>query len=375
LRAGLYDTGEKGGEQMAFLPPIQWNRNGDEMTQLKNYVLSLEEQVRYVLANLGGENMAAGGVSAEDLAPTLKTEIIETKNSAAKNALAIKKSSKSLELLATKEELRDGSVTKLNNTAVLIDAEEGVKVKTTGNFEVESGGKVQIDADEGESYIRFGGTKEEPNFMLGRGGNVIANSGNFKALSVENAEMVSAPTDTGTAKIFVGETQPSGMSNYLWIKPVNSGPVVKADYYGTPVNTNLSGTTASQTVTVQRTGSALSASQVSYGVKFRIYNFGGTDTYSKVRVTLKRADDTGNEVNIFEQNMGWVYVGDYVSIDTLASPATGLENLTDAAAIKVKIYVEKATGVQARLPNAEITLQCSAQSASGSEVCEVRWVK
>lgn len=52
---------------MAFLPQITVKKEGDEVTQLRNYVLALEEQIRFVLNNLGAENITDKAITAAQI--------------------------------------------------------------------------------------------------------------------------------------------------------------------------------------------------------------------------------------------------------------------------------------------------------------------
>lgn len=57
---------------MAFLPEIKVQNGGDEAAQLRQlraYVRQLEEQIRYVLNNLGAENLSDKAITADKLAP------------------------------------------------------------------------------------------------------------------------------------------------------------------------------------------------------------------------------------------------------------------------------------------------------------------
>lgn len=57
---------------MAFLPEIKVQNGGDaeaQLRQLRAYVRQLEEQIRYVLNNLGAENLSDKAITADKLAP------------------------------------------------------------------------------------------------------------------------------------------------------------------------------------------------------------------------------------------------------------------------------------------------------------------
>lgn len=94
---------------------------------------------------------------------------------------------------------------KLHNTVVDIDS-NGIHMLT---------GLFRVDAEDEQSYIRFGGTSDEPKFLLGIDGNVLANNGSFKTLYVNGEEVA---VSRGT-KLVVSDTQPDG-NDILWVKPI-----------------------------------------------------------------------------------------------------------------------------------------------------------
>ena len=57
---------------MAVLMDLQGKSDIKDVKQVTNYLYQLEEQIRYVLANIGSENLSAGAVDVSNLAPALK---------------------------------------------------------------------------------------------------------------------------------------------------------------------------------------------------------------------------------------------------------------------------------------------------------------
>lgn len=60
---------------MAVLMDLQGKSDLKDIKQVTNYLYQLEEQIRYVLANIGSENLSPGAVDVSNLAPALKQNI------------------------------------------------------------------------------------------------------------------------------------------------------------------------------------------------------------------------------------------------------------------------------------------------------------
>lgn len=60
---------------MAVLMDLQGKSDIKDIKQVTNYLYQLEDQIRYVLANIGSENLSAGAVDVSNLAPALKQNI------------------------------------------------------------------------------------------------------------------------------------------------------------------------------------------------------------------------------------------------------------------------------------------------------------
>lgn len=213
---------------MAFLPPIVWKKDGDEITQLKNYVMQLEEQIRFVLGNLGAENMAEGGVSEDDLTNQLRQIIVETKTTAQKNRAAIQNTGKEIRLLVS-QELLDKILTGEEEvdairTASLLLSGDGLYVDTTGEVIIQSGAAFKVvsgaefivysqnlDVDENGLYVKSGTLRGEHYTSDG------------KSILSEDDIIVS----TGT---------PTEKNNRIWVKPVSSVSVKHSRAISSRVN-------------------------------------------------------------------------------------------------------------------------------------------
>lgn len=60
---------------MALLGDIQIRGDGSDPRQIMNYLYQLEEQIQYALQNIGEDNIVAGSIGPELLAPAIKTQI------------------------------------------------------------------------------------------------------------------------------------------------------------------------------------------------------------------------------------------------------------------------------------------------------------
>lgn len=76
-------------------------------------------------------------------------------------------------------------------------------------------GLFTVDATDEKSYIRFGEDTDDPKFVLGIDGNILARNGNFESLFVNGEEVA---VSRGT-RLVVSDTQPDG-NDILWVKPI-----------------------------------------------------------------------------------------------------------------------------------------------------------
>ena len=278
-------------------------------------------------------------------------------------------------------------VERVENTSVTIDP-SGVKMKggrmdfeAGSEFKVKSGGVFDVFATDEESVIRFGGTEQNPNFSLGAGGNVKAKKITAEQLEVTGGGSVPTLLNGSLAnQIIVSDTQPSG-HGIMWIKPGAGGGTV--DFIlSASSGEDMSGGSPSRAISgFARQGSALSGGTCAYGVRFRIYNYSGACWLYRMTVQLQRGDGTGNTVTIFDRNYQAldenirVGVGDYFEVDTLNSPAEGLENLTDAGGLKMIVTILKSDSTGARFEvNQPFTIRATGAASGGAQTCDVQYI-
>ena len=372
---------------MAFLPPIVWKKDGDEITQLKNYVMQLEEQIRFVLGNLGAENMAAGGVSENDLTEPLRTSIIETRTSAQKNSTAIKRTSKEIKLLVSQELLDkiltgEEEVDAIRTAAVLLNG-EGIYMETTGEIILSSGtlfraesGRVEIESTDEDSYIRFG-SAADPNFYVAPGGDVMAKTILADAVSLRENALLKSLTGTLADKIIVSQTAPDA-HDVIWLKPNATSNKVYASPSG--VSSSRGGGSGNYTITVSFTvsnaGSGITGN-VSYGARASIKNVGdknsGTECYyTRTVVTISGG---GSTVTIDQNTNQYIAKGGSITFDNLNDPVSDSANLTANAALSVTVTFYLSKYINYSVNGSEGRVRCKSDAGSGAQPCEVSYIQ
>lgn len=409
---------------MAVMKEIPVKTGGTvDNRQLLNYLLQLEEEIRYALGHLDGENLTDGAIGENQLSDTVKgtmeglsssvqkvvedtsglekkvretatkveqteeqveilaQETVQLGNQVEENAAAIETQAGQIALMVTRTEIEEDGVPKVSNAAVLITSNGmvlrgGVILINAGSvFRVSSGGTFEVFAADDNSYIKFGGTQASPNFSLGLGGNVKAKSIYTESLEVSGGGIPQLVQGSLAEKIYVGSSQPAG-HGILWLKPGASGGSGTVDFSAAAAGEGMSGTTATATITLTRSGSALSGSTCSYGVKFRIYNYSGTAYWTSVTVTARRSDGVGGTITVFSgAPVSAMQPGDYFAVDTLGNPASGLDNITGGSSILLTVTVVKSGSTQARFEYETITLRCTGSGSSGgAQLCEPYYI-
>ena len=372
---------------MAFLPPIVWKKDGDEITQLKNYVMQLEEQIRYVLGNLGAENMAAGGVSEKDLTETLRTSIVETKTSAQKNSTAIKRNSKEIKLMVSQELLEkilsgDEEVDAIRTATVLLNA-EGFYVDTTGEIVLTSGsrfhaesGKVEIESSDEDSYIRFGSNYNDPTFFVAPGGDVMAKTILADDVTLRENGLMKYLTGSLADKLIVSATAPDA-HDVIWLQPNATSDKV----YASPSNVSSSrgGSTGDYTIsvsfTVSNSGGAITGN-MSYGVKASIKNVGDKNTGTECywRRTVITITGGGNTVTIDRNTNQYIAKGAAITFDNINDPVSDNANLTAAASLTVTAVFHLSKYINYSVNGTEGRVRCKSDAGSGQQACSIYYL-
>ena len=245
------------------------------------------------------------------------------------------------------------------------------------NFE--SGGTFNVFATEDDSVIKFGGTKENPNFSLGAGGTVKATKVVTDELEVvgNNGVPMFALTGSLANQMIVSATQPSG-HGILWVQPNGSSGTV--DFTASTGGTDMSNWNASQSFTFTPQGSALSGSTCTYGIKFSIYNYSGSCYIDQVVVTIAKASAPGTTYTIYSHtydrvtDIKFIRAGDTFEVNTLNSPSGALTDITDGNII-VTISITKSadTGAQFSAGQSSV-LRCNGNGSATVQTCSLFYI-
>lgn len=259
----------------------------------------------------------------------------------------------------------------LGDTGIVISASDGQTMSNVMN--INTSGLFTLDATDDNSYIRFGGTTESPNFVLGLGGDIIANVGKFSEIISEEGDIVLSPNGYLAPKVVVGSTKPSG-SNILWFQPSS---VSTLDYTWRGSGHKVG---SGNPITFARSSSmaALGGNEIKVGIKLSIYVYGGSAISSTVAVDIKGPNDSA-WTNIAQKNFSYVGDGSSLSINTLSSPVTltysGGTNITDNNEIQVRAYFTKGSVTARFTNNSSFTLRCSNSSSAAQQACNVWYLQ
>lgn len=177
---------------MAMLGGIQTRGQITEIRQVMDYVYQLEEQVRYALKHLDGENIAAGAIGVEQLSSAAKAQM----QGAGQNTQGA-----------------GMTAARLKTDSLRID-NAGIK-QTAGAF--------KVTADAG-SVMKLGGTEESPALMIEGTGGIAAQRVTLAGRRAPGMEiLLEDGTGPETAyRIAVGPNKPSG-HGIIWLKTGTEG--------------------------------------------------------------------------------------------------------------------------------------------------------
>lgn len=252
-----------------------------------------------------------------------------------------------------------------------------IDMKAGSAFRAVSGGTFTVFAQDDDSYIKFGGTENVPNFSLGSGGTVNARRGVFDELAVRSSALIQSLSGSLGDKLMISESQPTG-HGILWIRP---SAVSQVDFIldgsgGQAMN----GESPSNTLPgFTRRGSQLAGTKCQYGVKLSIGNISGTCSWTYVKVQAQRSSG-GNKITVYEKSypsgsQPIIHPYDSFVIDTLNSPSAALENLTDASSITLTVTIHKSTGTTARFDvDQNFILRCTDTGSDTAQACDIYFV-
>lgn len=391
-----------------------------ERRRIMNYLIKLDEQLRYMMTHLGEENFTQetveairnGGASVESIR-SLQTELGQATTKIEQNAQAItaKASQSSVDALGNRVTQAETTLTLKADQATLtttanglqsqIDAIPGVidmkisqnvpdevlntsvHLDTNGiamsggeitmqagtQFSVQSGGIINLEATGGGSTINLGGK-----FTVTEEGDVAAASGSFDSLAVNNQRVLTL-SDIGIP-IKVAANQPTG-SNFIWVQPTGGGSVSSVRYTGytapsrnNDVNFGVNNT-ISRSFTSEDGVSTLSGSTYTYELEFEIYSL---SSFTGVTFSATATKD-GSTVTFAASSAITLNKYNHPVIKLTASSSVNLAS--SASAITVAITATASPGRDGLFLQSQqnMTLTISTTSSgSGVQTCNVKYV-
>ena len=375
---------------MAFSLPkldLEGMTEAEAIRKIQSYLFQLQEQLRYHLTHIDESNMASENttvptqqtvkaqsaenidLSGNEIIKQLQVDVERLKQ---ENS-SLQKTLKATERIAlVVESMEKGGIIKLSNSAVIIDG-GGIHMTTGGKFDV-------FAEDGGNSYIKFGGTVDEPNFSLGEGGIIKAKKAIIDEIEINNGNLMEAMAGSLASALIVSDTEPQDLHNVVWLQPATASDALDYILHNT-AGTPMSGEEPqAETAALTRRGNALPSGagiSYTYGVKVDVYNYAGTCSYHRIKVWAKRGSD-GTTLLLHDATKGRVRVGDYFTVNTLDSPITSNENLTNETSITLVIEIDKSDATSARFEkNVDFIVRCTASSGGsspGAQACTAYYI-
>ena len=367
---------------MAYLADIQYPAQVKDVKQVMDYLRQMEDQLRYVIAHIGPENIQPSAVGEEQLSPAVKEDMRSVRKSVKdlrRNVSSYRQTAEEIALEVRR--MAEDGVEKVNNSALTINANGidmsggEINIRAGSAFRARSGGLFEVFAADENSCLKFGGTEGNPNASLGNGGTLRVKTIYADSIHTGSGDFLSGGEALANSQVVVSAAKPEG-HGILWVQPRTAN---MADYTFLPsAELPMNGTQPQQTLTLMRgRPSALEGQTCRYGVKFSIYNASAACTWTDVQVHLIRSGQSPLLIYQSSPNAP-VGVGDYFRVDTLSTPSAFLENLTAAENVQLRVTLTKSTGTQASFSvNSPVILRCVAAegaSADGTQPCEIRYI-
>lgn len=367
---------------MAYLADIQSPGNVKDFRQLTDYLRRLEDQLRYVLQHIGAENIQPNAIGEEQLSPEVKDDMRSVRRTVRNLNRSVSSYRQSAEEIALEvRRMAEDGVEKVSNAALTINADGidmssgEINIRAGSAFRAKSGGVFEVFAADESSYLKFGGTEENPNASLGNGGTLRVKTIYADTIHAGSADFLPGGASVSNQQVVVSAEKPQG-HGLLWVQPQAANT---ADYSLQPsASLSMNGSQPERTLTLTRSRpSPLEGQTCRYGVKFNIYNASGSCVWTRVQVSILRSGQS--PLLIYDNSPNTqVGVGDYFRVDTLSSPSAALENLTASSDLQLLVSLTKSGSTQASFSvNAPITLRCIAAegaSADGTQPCEIRYI-
>ena len=276
--------------------------------------------------------------------------------------------------------MKSGSSTKMNILPSGIYMYSGeLYLSASASLTMNSGGTVKIFGRDDASYIKFGGSVDNPNFSLGNGGWITAKGITTDELYVRNSNLCMALAGSLATRFYCGSSSNRPSSHgYIWFEPASISSLdysrVIQDSESAPT---FNGYTPTNTLIFTKSGVALAGTNCTYGVFFRIYNWNGSCTVNSVQIYLERTDGLGSSVLIYNNSRFNTYVGNesYLTVNTLLSPSGEVANLTSFTQLQLRITLGKSASTSMRFEKGEtFTIRAQNNSSSTAQLCNVYYV-
>ena len=273
-----------------------------------------------------------------------------------------------------------------------------VNINANSAFSVASGGTVKIDAEDSESYIRFGGTPTDPLFYISPGGSVKGQAAEFDSLviggqpitrliqSLASSLVVEQPKNN----IVFSATKPSG-HGILWLEPQAATTTTTTTTYGGYVEfaktlaldetCALNSLESSTSFTLGKVAGSAGGTTCTYSYYFSILFWNESNYVEKLVVTATGRNASGGSetitlLNMTDKEIFWYLdKGDSLFVDSIYGtykredrkntfkPVPGLANITYGDSITLNITLRKRKIGMARL-NKEIEFILKAEGTS-----------
>ena len=210
---------------MAYLADIQYPAQVKDVKQVMDYLRQMEDQLRYVIAHIGPENIQPSAIGEEQLSPAVKEDMRSVRKSVKdlrRNVSTYRQTAEEIALEVRR--MAEDGVEKVNNSALTINANGidmsggEINIRAGSAFRARSGGLFEVYAADENSCLKFGGTEENPNASLGNGGTLRVKTIYADSIHTGSGDFLSGGEALGNSQVVVSAVKPEG-HGILWVQP------------------------------------------------------------------------------------------------------------------------------------------------------------
>lgn len=340
--------------------------------QLLEYIYALEEQLRYVINNLGSENLLADSVTAEQIqAGSVTTDKVSANfgktldlSSNENIILLVKRSDDQYTQLDVRTgqieaKIVDG-VEKLRNTYVLIDNEGIVmsgkimQILAGATLKIDSQGSVQIGAVDSEnSYIQLGQL-----FSVSYSGGLTAGKADVQSLTVGGKN----PWTEGN--LIISATKPA-VSPCIWLQPNGT---TNLEYGADGTSQYFANGSPSLSLAKETTGTFGASAEYNYQLTTKVSNTTGSYIGSVTFTAI--ATNGASTVNLgsVTEEIG-AYDAPIMNFNKVASVNLCANNNP----ITLTITASRSPAGLRMHPGYKNKMTCTAAQQAGAATCTVHW--